>query len=100
MIFLNTGGEIAEGAVTNIFFVKEGGILDVYKRQHQIRVHMAYLGHPLAGDDLYGGHKDIMLRQALHCQKIIFFTKNSQTAVLAQMPPDLGKCIKRLKKEY
>lgn len=69
-------------------------------RTHQIRVHMAYLGHPLAGDDLYGGHKDIMLRQALHCQKIIFFTENSQTAVLAQMPPDLGKCIKRLKKEY
>lgn len=26
VIFLNTGGEIAEGAVTNIFFVKEGGI--------------------------------------------------------------------------
>jgi 23S rRNA pseudouridine1911/1915/1917 synthase len=24
-------------------------------RRHQVRVHMAHLGHPLAGDDLYGG---------------------------------------------
>lgn len=36
-------------------------------RTHQIRVHMAYLGHPLAGDDLYGGSREKILRQALHC---------------------------------
>jgi 23S rRNA pseudouridine1911/1915/1917 synthase len=27
-------------------------------RTHQIRVHFASIGHPLAGDDLYGGHRD------------------------------------------
>ncbi|MEK5230864.1 RluA family pseudouridine synthase [Lysinibacillus sp. FSL K6-0232] len=36
-------------------------------RTHQIRVHMSYLGHPLVGDDLYGGSRDYIDRQALHC---------------------------------
>jgi len=36
-------------------------------RTHQIRVHFAYIGHPLAGDNLYGGKIDIINRQALHC---------------------------------
>lgn len=35
-------------------------------RTHQIRVHFSHIGHPLLGDDLYGGKRDIMLRQALH----------------------------------
>ena len=38
-------------------------------RTHQIRVHFASLGHPLAGDDLYGGHRECVGRQALHCAK-------------------------------
>lgn len=36
-------------------------------RTHQIRVHFASIGHPLAGDDLYGGHRTQIGRQALHC---------------------------------
>ena len=41
-------------------------------RTHQIRVHFASLGHPLAGDDLYGGRRDCIGRQALHCAKQTF----------------------------
>ncbi|USK60827.1 RluA family pseudouridine synthase [Peribacillus asahii] len=41
-------------------------------RTHQIRVHMAYIGHPLAGDDLYGGTRDKISRQALHCYALMF----------------------------
>ena len=41
-------------------------------RTHQIRVHFASLGHPLAGDDLYGGHRDRIGRQALHCARQTF----------------------------
>lgn len=41
-------------------------------RTHQIRVHMAHIGHPLAGDDLYGGTTTLIPRQALHCAKIEF----------------------------
>ena len=35
-------------------------------------VHMAHLGHPVAGDDLYGGHRDRIARQALHCARQSF----------------------------
>jgi 23S rRNA pseudouridine1911/1915/1917 synthase len=40
-------------------------------RTHQIRVHLSHLGHPLAGDLLYGG-KPIVGRQALHAAKLEF----------------------------
>ena len=36
-------------------------------RTHQLRVHMAYIGHPLAGDWLYGTEDpDLIARPALH----------------------------------
>lgn len=41
-------------------------------RTHQIRVHFAYIGHPLAGDDLYGGSREDFSRQALHCCRLTF----------------------------
>jgi len=39
-------------------------------RTHQIRVHMAFIGHPLVGDTLYGGHRNLIDRQALHCVEL------------------------------
>lgn len=41
-------------------------------RTHQIRVHFASVGHPLLGDDLYGGSVHKLNRQALHCQQLQF----------------------------
>ena len=41
-------------------------------RTHQIRCHLSSLGHPLAGDDLYGGALSSIHRQALHCDKVEF----------------------------
>lgn len=41
-------------------------------RTHQIRVHMAHIGHPLVGDDLYGGSRARIDRQALHCRYVQF----------------------------
>ncbi|TWT27995.1 RluA family pseudouridine synthase [Planomicrobium sp. CPCC 101110] len=39
-------------------------------RTHQIRVHLSHIGHPLLGDDLYGGKRDLISRQALHCGEL------------------------------
>lgn len=41
-------------------------------RTHQIRVHMSHIGHPLVGDELYGGARDQLERQALHCAYLQF----------------------------
>ena len=65
-------------------------------RTHQIRCHMSYLGHPLAGDDLYGGNRDKISRQALHCSYIRFIhpvTKQT-IEIKSQMPDDMKSLIK------
>lgn len=42
-------------------------------RTHQIRVHMSYIGHPVAGDEVYGNGKPKWLcGQCLHAKKIGF----------------------------
>ena len=60
-------------------------------RTHQIRVHFAYLGHPLAGDDLYGGSRIRIGRQALHCAKQTFciptYTKTADGVVIDGTAP-------------
>jgi 23S rRNA pseudouridine1911/1915/1917 synthase len=41
-------------------------------RTHQIRVHLAAIGHPIAGDRVYGKPSDIVRRQFLHAARITF----------------------------
>ena len=41
-------------------------------RTHQIRVHMAYIGHPIIGDTLYGNPSKLINGQALHSYRISF----------------------------
>jgi len=42
-------------------------------RTHQIRVHLASISHPIAGDAVYGGRGDALrARPALHAQRLIF----------------------------
>lgn len=41
-------------------------------RTHQIRVHFSHMGFPLAGDDLYGGSREDISAQALHCGELSF----------------------------
>ncbi|MBP3964273.1 RluA family pseudouridine synthase [Paenibacillus sp. DLE-14] len=61
-------------------------------RTHQIRVHMKYIGHPLAGDPIYGRNKTIGLKgQALHAAVLGFDHPRTGEYLefSAPIPPDM-----------
>ena len=64
-------------------------------RTHQIRAHMAYLHHPLAGDDLYGGSREHISRQALHCGWISLKNPALSLAIelFSEFPPDIREAF-------
>lgn len=64
-------------------------------RTHQIRVHFAHIGCPLAGDDLYGGDRSLIGRHALHAYQIgILHPKSGEkTVITAPLPADLQELI-------
>lgn len=66
-------------------------------RTHQIRVHFSYKGHPLLGDDLYGGATNLINRQALHAAALSFpHPINGHIVNLTSpLPPDMA-CALRL----
>lgn len=68
-------------------------------RTHQIRVHMAYIGHPLLGDDLYDGNTSLISRQALHSYRISFIHPISKQNVSFEvpLPNDINLLIKNEK---
>lgn len=63
-------------------------------RTHQIRVHFSYMGYPLCGDELYGGKRDIIGRQALHRIKISF--KHPITGEKMDFRSELPEDMKRI----
>ena len=86
-------------------------------RTHQIRVHLSDLGHPVVGDEVYGGktqklaglsprHRKIAIhlldmidRQALHCSEMRFdhpITKDPMR-VIAPLPEDMGSLVEYLR---
>lgn len=65
-------------------------------RTHQLRVHMAYLGHPLAGDWLYGTEdKNLIARPALHSYEL-WFTQpitGQELHFTAPIPQDMQRLL-------
>ena len=70
-------------------------------RTHQIRVHLASIGHPLEGDPAYAGKAPRLLaRQALHAWRLGFVHPASGEAVRFEspLPQDLQELLERLRK--
>ena len=67
-------------------------------RTHQIRVHLSGIGHPLAGDDFYGGSREWIGRQALHCgwAELTHPVLASRIRVQAPFPDDFKKILEFL----
>lgn len=65
-------------------------------RTHQIRVHCQGAGHPLLGDDLYGGDRALINRQALHCYYFSFShpLTGQELRISAPLTEDINSLIK------
>ena len=88
-------------AVTHYRVIKRGddySLLSLWLetgKTHQIRCHMSYLGYPLLGDELYGGSRDKINRQALHCASMAFShpVTGKKISISAPMPQDMQMLI-------
>lgn len=67
-------------------------------RTHQIRVHLASIHHPVAGDKLYGAHASELGRYFLHARQITFTspTTGERITVAAPVPADLENFLAAL----
>ena len=73
-------------------------------RTHQIRVHMAYIGHPVAGDPVYGPKNGVteLHGQCLHAGLIGFThpTDGRYIEVTAELPDYFSDFLQKIRKIY
>ena len=72
-------------------------------RTHQIRVHMAYIGHPILGDTVYGAKKPVpgLTGQCLHATGLRFVHPRTGAAVELHcpLPEEFTRMLEKLKKK-
>lgn len=113
MAVVATGRDaITQYAVREVFTVKDGNLARRYSfvkanlltgRTHQLRVHFASIGFPVAGDAIYGARKDPLTRQLaprqmLHSSELIFASPSIGTEITlhAPLPEDFRRVLDEL----
>lgn len=68
-------------------------------RTHQLRVHLAAVGHPILGDDLYGDPSPLIERQALHAYRLelVHPVTREPLVVEATSPEDIQSVMRHLR---
>lgn len=98
-----------KSAATDIYFLQNGANHCLVQcklhtgRTHQIRVHMAAIGHPLVADELYGGAQAAgMTRQALHACRLAFRhpMTGEQLVFNCPIPQDMSTALELLGLSY
>jgi len=98
--------ENSRNAVTHYSVIRQyGGYAHVRLRletgrTHQIRVHLAYIGHPVLGDDVYGKAYKGIEGQCLHARKIGFIhpTTGEYMEFTSELPDYFVSILNKLEK--
>lgn len=106
---VSENGRPAKTEYRNRGWYRDTGSLDFYTllrvilhtgRTHQIRVHFSSLGHPLAGDQVYGKGRPIpkgLTRQFLHAKRLAFkLPDGTDVDVESALPDDLKEVLNNL----
>ena len=64
-------------------------------RTHQLRVHSAFIGHPIIGDSLYGNESSLISRQALHSYYVEFIhpITKKEMVIRSELPSDICRLL-------
>jgi 23S rRNA pseudouridine1911/1915/1917 synthase len=88
-------------AYTVLEYFDEYSLLEVKPvtgRTHQIRVHLAALGHPIVGDAVYGTASKLIARQALHAHRLQFMFDGQEHIFTQPLPGDMANVVSSIKK--
>lgn len=116
-VLMEIGGEGAQPATTEVSVLSRGKCAAIVEarprtgRQHQIRLHLGHIGHPIIGDKLYLGGEDVFIRalngdvdvetllglvghprQALHAHRATFLHPGTRKEMTLSAPLPLDLC--------